>query len=251
MESTENQGELEEKKEQRIQEEREKMERAKKMMVWIGVAGIAMFFAAFTSAYIVLQADHFWVQDKLPFMFSVSTAIIIVSSLTIFLAQRSIKNGNTQGLKLWMTLTFLLGIGFTVTQYMGWDELRGAGKFFVGDISVLNGEYGKDYVVLMKGEPVLYAEGNYYKPGDIDHLEPINERVNDTFNLSASFLYVLSGLHILHLVGGLIWLIVLLTRTFLGRYSQQDHLGISLGATYWHFLDILWVYLFFFLLFIR
>ena len=82
--------------------EREKTAKAKKMMVWIGVAGIAMFFAAFTSAYIVLQADHFWVQDRLPSMFSISTGIIILSSLTVFLAVRSVKQGNTQGLTRWM-----------------------------------------------------------------------------------------------------------------------------------------------------
>jgi len=251
MKSVKQQEELNEQENPGMQTEKEKTHRAKKMMVWIGVAGIAMFFAAFTSAYIVLQADHFWVQDKLPFMFSLSTAFIAISSLTIFLAQRSIKNGNIQGLKLWMTLTFLLGIGFTATQYLGWSELRSTGKFFVGNISVLQGQYGVDYVVLMKGKPLLYNDGNYYKPGDTDYLEPINQRVNDTFNISASFLYVLSGLHLLHLLGGLIWLVALLLRTFSGKYSAQNYLGIELGAIYWHFLDFLWVYLFFFLLFIR
>lgn len=221
------------------------------MLVWIGVASVAMFFAAFTSAYIVLQADHFWVQDDMPQMFSVSTIILLVSSATIFLAKRSISAGNQSGLKLWLVATFLLGLGFMGTQYMGWSELKSEGKFFIGDMSNLKGEYGVDYTILMRGEPVLYDQGNYYKPGDINFLEPINERINDTFNISGSFLYLLSGLHVLHLLGGLIWLLVLLGLTFAGKISAQNLLPLELGSIYWHFLDILWVYLFLFLLFIR
>lgn len=229
----------------------EKSNRAKKMLVWLGVAGVAMFFMAFTSAYIVLQADHFWVQDTLPHMFSVSTVILLISSLTIYLAKRSISSGNARGLKLWLVVTFILGLGFTATQYLGWKELQSEGKFMVGTLHDLKGEYGKDYVILMKGEPLLYDQGNFYKPADIGYTEPINDRLNDTFNVSASFLYLLSGLHVLHLAGGIIWLLVLLAKAFSGSISRQNVLPLELGSIYWHFLDILWVYLFLFLLFIR
>ncbi|MFM1875268.1 MAG: hypothetical protein RL266_1005 [Bacteroidota bacterium] len=228
-----------------------KNDRAKKMLVWLGVASIAMFFAAFTSAYIVLQADHFWVQDELPQMFYISTAILLVSSGTIFLAKKSITAGNASGLKMWLVLTFILGVGFTATQYLGWRSLQEKGKFFIGTLSNIQGEYGKDYVILMKGEPLLFDNGNFYKPGDIAYAEPINERVNDTFNISASFLYILSGLHIIHLAGGFVWLLVLLFQTFSGRINQENVLPLELGSIYWHFLDILWIYLFLFLLLIR
>lgn len=221
------------------------------MLAWLGVASIAMFFAAFTSAYIVLQADHFWVQDELPSMFAVSTAILLASSLTIYLAKKAISRSNIGGLKLWLVLTFVLGLGFTYTQYMGWKQLQDEGKFFRSTLSDLTGEYGKDYIILMKGEPLLYDEGNYYKPADIGYSEPINERIEDTFNISGAFLYLLSGLHVLHLVGGLIWLLVLLLKTFSGSITQQNQLPLEMGSIYWHFLDILWIYLYLFLLFIR
>lgn len=226
-------------------------ERAKKMLVWLGVASIAMFFAAFTSAYIVLQADHFWVQDAMPQMFTISTVVLLISSLTIFLAKKSIASGNQSGLKLWLTVTFVLGLGFTATQYLGWKELQNEGKFFIGTLDALNGEYGTDYLILMKGEPLLYDQGNFYKPGDIAYSDPINARISDTFNISASFLYLLSGLHVVHLAGGIIWLIVLLAQSFSGRITQQNTLPLELGSVYWHFLDILWIYLFLFLLLIR
>lgn len=221
------------------------------MLVWLGVASIAMFFAAFTSAYIVLQADHFWVQDKLPTMFAVSTAIIVASSISIYLAKRSITAGNSSGLKMWLVVTFAFGMGFSFTQYLGWKQLQDEGKFFRSTLSDLKGEYGQDYIILMKGEPLLYDNGNFYKPADIGYSEPINERVEDTFNISAAFLYLLSGLHVLHLFGGLIWLVVLLMKAFSGSISQQNQLSLEMGSIYWHFLDILWIYLYLFLLFIR
>jgi cytochrome c oxidase subunit 3 len=226
-------------------------DQAKKMVVWLGVASIAMFFAAFTSAYIVLQADHFWVKTDLPQMFTFSAVLLVISSLTIYLAKRSIIAGNVGGLKLWLVVTFILGLGFAGTQYLGWSELRSEGNFFLGTLGNMQGEYGVDYTIMMKGEPVLYDQGNFYKPGDISYSEPINERIQDTFNASASFLYILSGLHIFHLAGGIIWLVVLMFQTFSGRITQQNVLPLELGSIYWHFLDILWVYLFLFLLLIR
>ena len=225
--------------------------RAKRMLVWLGVASIAMFFMAFTSAYIVLQADHFWVQADLPKMFGFSTVLIVISSLTIYLAKRSISNGNSGGLKLWLGVTFALGLAFTATQYLGWKEMQDDGNFFIGTLADVKGDYGKDFVILMKGEPLLYDDGNFFKPGDIAYSEPINDRINDTFNISSAFLYLLSGLHIAHLVGGFIWLLVLMFQSFSGRISQENVLPLELGSIYWHFLDILWLYLYLFLLFIR
>jgi cytochrome c oxidase subunit 3 len=225
--------------------------RAKKMLVWLGVASIAMFFLAFTSAYIVLQADHFWVQDQLPKMFGFSTGLILLSSFTMYLAHRSVFAGKQSGLKMWLVATFVLGLAFTATQYLGWKEMQAEGKFFIGTLDAVKGEYGTDYVILMKGEPLLYDDGKFYKPGDIAYSEPINDRVNDMFNISASFLYLLSGLHISHLAGGFIWLIVLLAQSFSGRISKENVLPLELGSIYWHFLDILWIYLYVFLLFIR
>jgi cytochrome c oxidase subunit 3 len=53
--------------------------------------------------------------------------------------------------------------------------------------------------------------------------------------------------HLAHMIGGLITLMVSLTKSLLKKYSSADTLGIELTAIYWHFLDLLWVYLFLFL----
>lgn len=70
-------------------------------------------------------------------------------------------------------------------------------------------------------------------------------------NASGSFLYFIAMIHMFHMVGGLIALVVSLTKSLLKKYSSSDYLGIELTAIYWHFLDLLWVYLFLFLYFYR
>ena len=70
-------------------------------------------------------------------------------------------------------------------------------------------------------------------------------------NASGSFLYLITFLHLLHLFAGLISLLVTLKNSIKGRYNAQNILGLELCSIYWHFLDILWVYLFLFLYFIR
>lgn len=65
--------------------------------------------------------------------------------------------------------------------------------------------------------------------------------------ISGSFIYLLSGLHLAHLAGGLIALIFTFIRALMGRYGQANVHGIRLTAIYWHFLDALWIYLFLFL----
>lgn len=65
--------------------------------------------------------------------------------------------------------------------------------------------------------------------------------------ISGSFIFLLSGLHLAHMSGGIIALIVSLLRSFMGRYSSTNVHGLRLAAIYWHFLDALWIYLFVFL----
>lgn len=83
----------------------------------------------------------------------------------------------------------------------------------------------------------LYNEGVYFTgPGS---------------NASGSFLYVLTLLHLLHLAGGTIALLITTYKAKTGAYSSQNFLGVELCAIFWHFLDFLWLYLFLFLLYIH
>jgi cytochrome c oxidase subunit III len=70
-------------------------------------------------------------------------------------------------------------------------------------------------------------------------------------NGAGSYLYALTGLHMVHLFGGIISLLVVLFKSLREKYDAQNLLGLQLSAIFWHFLDILWVCLFIFLLLVR
>jgi len=70
-------------------------------------------------------------------------------------------------------------------------------------------------------------------------------------NIATTFLYVIAVLHLAHLAGGLISLLIIIYNHFKQKYNSTQYLGIELGAMYWHFLDFLWVCLFLFLFFCK
>lgn len=63
---------------------------------------------------------------------------------------------------------------------------------------------------------------------------------------SGSFLYIISGLHIAHLIGGIIALIITVINGFLEKYKPKNLLGLQLCSIYWHFMDAMWIYLYIF-----
>ena len=65
-------------------------------------------------------------------------------------------------------------------------------------------------------------------------------------NPSASFLAIITGLHVLHVLGGVIALLVIFLRAFFSRTKIYSPVSLEIVATYWHFVDILWIYLFVF-----
>lgn len=70
-------------------------------------------------------------------------------------------------------------------------------------------------------------------------------------SITTTFLYIVTVVHLLHLAGGLIALFIIIFKQFKNKYNSTQTLGIELGAMYWHFLDLLWVYLFLFLFFFQ
>jgi cytochrome c oxidase subunit 3 len=70
-------------------------------------------------------------------------------------------------------------------------------------------------------------------------------------SITTTFLYIVTLMHLLHLAGGVISLLIIIYNHFKQKYNSIQTLGIELGAMYWHFLDLLWVYLFLFLYFFK
>jgi cytochrome c oxidase subunit III len=67
---------------------------------------------------------------------------------------------------------------------------------------------------------------------------------------SASYIYVIALLHMLHVAGGIVALVVTFLKAYSTKVKVYNSVGIEIVATYWHFVDILWIYLYLFLLFI-
>jgi cytochrome c oxidase subunit 3 len=173
-----------------------------KILLWLSMVSMVMMFAGLTSGYIVRQAQSNWLVFELPQVFTYSTIIIVLSSISMYWAQRSVSQNDRGGLTKGLTITLLLGMAFCMTQFSAWSDLVNQGIYFIG-------------------------------------------------NPSGSFLYVLSALHLAHLVGGMLYLTIVTARSYQGKYNAENHLPIELCAIFWHFLDLLWVYLFVFLYMLR
>jgi len=180
-------------------------EKSLKMLLWIGLVSIGMMFAGLTSGYIVRRGTGTWLTFQIPFPFYISTAIIIISSITINMAMQAAKKGALAGISRGILFTWILGVAFGVCQFMGYKALVDQKIFLVGSNS----------------------------------------------NASGSYLYILSLLHLGHIIGGLVALTIAYIKALKKKYTLQNYTGIKLCATYWHFLDGLWVYLFIFMLLYR
>ena len=184
----------------------EKDRRAKKMMLWFGIVSLIMSFGGLTSAFIVSSTREDWLQDFiLPQAFTISLALIVISSVTFILAKRALKSGNRNATTIFLLLTLALGISFILSQLIGFNEIIKQGYNFTGPTS----------------------------------------------NITMSYIYVIAFVHILHVIAGLICLLVVIYNHFKQKYNASKMLGLELAATFWHFIDFLWIYLFFFLYFFR
>ncbi len=208
--------------------EAEVKRKAQKSLLWFGLVSIVMLFAGLTSAYLVRQGEGKWVEFSIPGTFAISTLIILISSVSMQWAVASVKKGNTRNLKKALLITLLLGVAFAGSQYVAWSQLYHNGIAFTGRVSDIKTNF------------------NYIPAGK----ETVAE-AGDVGNVAGSFLYVITGLHVLHLIAGILSLFVVFSRARRNKYSSENYNGVKICAIYWHFLDGLWVYLFLFLLYIR
>ena len=128
--------------------QQENLARAKKMMLWFGIISMAMMFAGLTSAYVVSKSRPDWIAEfELPAAFYWSTLAIVLSSVFLFLAKKSIIAGkNKQGIQFLVT-TLLLGSVFTFLQLNSFSEIVAAGYYFTGSESTITTSF--IYIVVL------------------------------------------------------------------------------------------------------
>lgn len=228
--------------------------KVRKQLLWFGIASLIMMFAGLTSAYIVSRSDVLWVSINPPVQFFYSTAIIVASSLTMFLAVKMAKKGN-KIYNLLQVVSLALGLMFCYTQFQGWGKMRELGMFFtLNKVSYVekNAVYGEDYHLVYKGINLVKEGENYYSEFDQEKKYPLNDKISsESKDAGSTYFILLTGLHVLHVLAGIGSLLVSTLKGFLGKYPANRTLGLELSAYFWHFVDILWILLFGFLLFIR
>lgn len=185
-----------------------------KFMMWVAMGSMSMAFAGLTSGYVVRMAQGNWRYFTLPSLFWYSSFAILISSITMFLGVKAFKNREMPKYRMLITVTLILGLLFGVLQYGGFYQL-----YHQLQQVRINGQ------VLNEATPV---------------------RLNG--NPSESFLFIIAGLHLLHLLGGIIALLIVFFRAFRTRVKTYNATGLEIVAGYWHFVDILWLYLFIFFL---
>lgn len=104
-----------------------------RVLMWVLLAAIVMMFAALSSAYIVLSGGDQWKPIKVPTIFFLSTALLLLSSVTFGVARAKLRGGSLKRYRAWLLVTVLLGLGFLVTQLLAWRELKAQGVYLASN----------------------------------------------------------------------------------------------------------------------
>jgi len=102
--------------------------------MWVALASIAMMFTALSSAYIVRAGGApDWVSITMPRVLLVSTALILISSVTLEISRRNLKTSSFGGYRTWLLVTMLLGLAFLASQYLAWRQLARQGVYIASN----------------------------------------------------------------------------------------------------------------------
>ena len=184
--------------------------------VWVAVSAIAMSFAALTSALVVRQGSGAdWQRFALPRILYLDTLILIASSYTLELARKR------------FAAATLLRSGPSGSQASGDDAVEQAVALRSSGLYWLN---------------LTLTLGLFFLAGQVlAWLRLASQGLFLATSPSSSFFYLLTAMHGLHLFGGVLGLVYVGYRLRHNARNAQTSLGTA--AVYWHFVDLLWVYL--------
>jgi cytochrome c oxidase subunit 3 len=180
--------------------------------MWLFLITEVMFFGGMFSAYVVYRTWHPGAFAGASRMLDVTlggtnTAVLICSSLTMALAVYGAQTGKRKMLISCLLLTLLLGLAF-----LGIKAVEYSHKFHDG---------------LFPGAGFRW-EGNNASQAQ----------------LFFSIYFAMTGMHALHMIIGAGIMAVLIYHSWRGRYTPEHHVPVELSGLYWHFVDIVWIFLF-------
>lgn len=112
------------------------------------------------------------------------------------------------------------------------------------------GEVGKDFKIYFKGTELYYKNRELYLDGQ-PIPGPIQIKAMESSDMASSYLFLITGLHLLHILVTLIYFSKLVYLSFKGKINAENSIKLKTGSIFWHFLGVLWVFLLLFFLFIH
>jgi cytochrome c oxidase subunit 3 len=181
--------------------------------MWIFLITEIMFFGGLFLVYIVYRSkypDVFGAASRSlnATIGAINTAVLLCSSFTMVLAVRAGQLGRRKAIIVFLILTLILGFVFLGVKAYEWNE-----KF-----------------------------QEHHIPGPSFQMEGVAEQGHA--QLFFSLYFAMTGLHALHMVIGAGLLSVLLWQAWRGKFSAAYYTPIDMVGLYWHFVDIIWIYLF-------
>jgi cytochrome c oxidase subunit 3 len=185
--------------------------------MWVFLVTEIMFFGGMFMAYILYRTTYpdAWVHGSNHLnvvLGALNTSVLICSSLTMVLAVRSAQVGSRRGQIVNLILTILFGATFLVVKYF---------------------EYKEKFEHHLVPGPGFNATGIIPLAND-----PVHQQ------LFFSLYFMLTGIHALHMIVGIGIMLVILWMAIRGRFSPTYYTPVEVSGLYWHFVDIVWIFLF-------
>lgn len=205
-------------------EDAEQQREAASLGMWAFLSTEVLFFGAVFASYFVYrvrfpEAFRHGSEDMRLWLGGLNTAVLLTSSLAMAMAVHSAARGDSRRIEIYLILTMILGVAFLgikATEYtIDAHELLVPGANFS---TIPTDEVGK--------------------PASQQHPRPDQER------LFMVFYFIMTGLHAIHMIVGISVLGTLCVLTRRGWFSAHYHNPIENAGLYWHFVDIVWVFLY-------
>jgi len=195
--------------------------------MWLFLAQEVMFFGGLFCAYLVYRYKYFGdfgsASQQLDIRLgTTNTVVLICSSLTVVLAIRAVQLGKRMALVFWLLATILFGLAF-----LGIKADEYAEKFEKHHVPGASFSY---HELLPGQEKFPAAERQYANP---HHAE-----------MFFSLYFVMTGMHALHMIIGISLLGFMIFRARAGAYTTGHVTYVENFGLYWHFVDIVWIFLF-------
>jgi cytochrome c oxidase subunit 3 len=202
-------------------ENMEQQREASTIGMWVFLLTEIMFFGGLFLAYLIFRTKYFagfslGSHELDVTLGGVNTVVLIVSSLTMALAVYYSQVGNRNLLIFFLVVTLVLGLAF-----LGIKVVEYSGKI----------------------EHHLFP-GPGYQPDPSHYQWAADPSLSQQVRLFLWIYFAMTGLHALHMIIGAGMLIALIYFAWRGKYSPEYHAPVELGGLYWHFVDIVWIFLF-------